>query len=440
MAHVPAANRKRHTLSTRTTHEAAGYEAPLVSAAPAQEQEAIRDQVFGTQNFMEGSVTLDKMRLQDEFGSTVLGPSGFEGSWEDTISTGIYNGSFADNDASPANALPAGRTSYVPYWTIVYGGTATATSSIGGISIFLDAASETFKITSDRINVRQSMFYRILLTERFATANAITRTIKVNRYRNGTLDDTLTLDTYADPGSIESVPTINDCGAFETSYFPDEIFNTTTEIDIEITYTWVSGATSTVAVGLYEVMLVPTDLPSGVSWREHLPTNPRTGGRFYHPQFQRWYVYTGAEWLSEQVFDYDMPISPVAPFPLTGTLNRALRGPVASKHSNDDIWIDRIEYRFFVNPGGSALSASHKWVGTFQKHPSANTSTTIGTSISIDSGSSNVWREDFDSGSVSALLNNGTTHYEWSVTWTMTGTPGTLVAYARVRYRLYLLP
>ena len=439
-SNVPAPTRDRHVTRERMTHEPAGYETPLVSAQPAQQQETQRDSLYGTQNLMEASVTLDKMRLQDEFGSTVLGPSGFTGSWEDTINNGIYNGAFNDNDVSPTGALPAGRTTYVPYWTVALGGTATATSLVGGIQIFLDAAAETFTITSDRIKLRQSMFYQVVVMDRISSTNQIQRTVSINRYARGAFVDNIIIDDYLETAGPEGNPVVRDCGEFPTSFFPDINYGETTEIEIIVKYTWVAGVVATEAVGLYEVVLRPAEHHANFAVSPRIPTDPITGGRYYHQSLQRWFVWTGAQWLSEATYSEIIPYSPVAAYPLTATFSRALRGPIPSLMGCDDIWIDRIEYFAFVNSGGTALSASHKWTATFNKHPAANTNTAIGSTYIIDSGSSAVWRKSDSEGLVSALLNNGTQHYEWSVSWTMTGTPGTLVAYARVWYRLYLAP
>jgi hypothetical protein len=88
---------------------------------------------------------------------------------------------------------------------------------------------------------------------------------------------------------------------------------------------------------------------------------------------------------------------------------------------------------FFVS-GGTALGASHKWVGQLSKVPTGNTDTSVGSAVNIDSGASSVWRES--SQVIDALLNNGTIHYEFGGTWTKTGTPGNLFVYTNLTYRI----
>jgi len=96
-----------------------------------------------------------------------------------------------------------------------------------------------------------------------------------------------------------------------------------------------------------------------------------------------------------------------------------------------DIWIIDLETTFDVS-GGTALSGSHKWVGTFEKIDASNTSTTVVT-VTIDSGSSSVWRKDKQT--IGAAFDDAT-YYTFRTNWTKTGTPGQLYALANVAYRL----
>ena len=99
---------------------------------------------------------------------------------------------------------------------------------------------------------------------------------------------------------------------------------------------------------------------------------------------------------------------------------------------------DRKEFGEFawikVHPmfgGGSALSASHKWVGDMHKRDSAASNTTLSTTT-IDSGSSGAFRTN--SQTINALLS--ATYFWLSTTWTKTGTPGNLLSQSYLTYRI----
>lgn len=99
-----------------------------------------------------------------------------------------------------------------------------------------------------------------------------------------------------------------------------------------------------------------------------------------------------------------------------------------------DYWLETVRVSVFVGGGGSALSASHKWVGVLQKTQQDSATNTTLTTINLDSGSSAVWR-DFEV-TLDVLLNNGTIHDSMQFVWTKTGTPGTLTTALTLVYRL----
>jgi len=84
--------------------------------------------ITGTE-ILDGSITTPKLAtgaitLVDEWGQSVLTPSGFTGSWSEFISDGLYNSRFS---ASVAGVLADGRTENLPYWTVSRTGSPTVT-------------------------------------------------------------------------------------------------------------------------------------------------------------------------------------------------------------------------------------------------------------------------------------------------------------------------
>lgn len=115
----------------------------------------------------------------------------------------------------------------------------------------------------------------------------------------------------------------------------------------------------------------------------------------------------------------------------TVTQSGALRCAVPGLSGGSDLWLLSTTLEFYVN-GGTALSGSHSWIGTLDKVVAAGTETTIAT-FTINSGSSSVFRSDDQA--IGALLNNGTTHFIFTVDWTKTGTPGNLLHWATLTYQ-----
>lgn len=159
------------------------------------------------------------------------------------------------------------------------------------------------------------------------------------------------------------------------------------------------------------------------------PGSPATGSRYFRTDRGIEYYYDGTRWLSVQVFNDAIPeVSNIAfPYAATALGAERLLVPYAGTY---DLWLVEVQVAFFVL-GGTALSASHKWVSVFQKLVAAGTATTIAT-VNIDSGASSVWRTSVTA--IGALL--GTTHFTFSVDHTKTGTPGNLYTVPRIIYRL----
>ena len=160
-----------------------------------------------------------------------------------------------------------------------------------------------------------------------------------------------------------------------------------------------------------------------------------TGDRYWRTDLGMEFYYDGTRWLSTSLYHltnsfHNISSTGVYASP-TGTLN-SLRMPVPALAGGSDLWLEDLNTHFIIN-AGTALSGSHKWVGTFYKRPTGNTNTTLIT-ITIDSGSINVWRTDAQA--VNALINNGTIHYSVGCLWTITGTPGSIEAHFDLTYRI----
>lgn len=162
------------------------------------------------------------------------------------------------------------------------------------------------------------------------------------------------------------------------------------------------------------------------------PGSPAADDMFYRTDLDMWFFYDGTRWLSTTLYHATLPASTLdmgtAGIAASGSAQNRTHVPPPSGGSNIYI-VDHI-IDFFVN-GGTALGASHKWVGTFDKVDTSNVATTIVTD-NIDSGSSSVWRQTVDS--VNALL--GTTSFVLQSSWTKTGTPGNLLVYEGYTYRI----
>jgi hypothetical protein len=117
---------------------------------------------------------------------------------------------------------------------------------------------------------------------------------------------------------------------------------------------------------------------------------------------------------------------------ISATTSGTGRAHVPAILGASDIWLVGHKSAVFINSGGTALSASHKWVGTLVGLDAAGSSTGTVSTISYDSGSSNVFREQYNA--IAAVKAAGTIAYQMD--WTKTGTPGNFaqgdVLYTRI--------
>lgn len=177
-------------------------------------------------------------------------------------------------------------------------------------------------------------------------------------------------------------------------------------------------------VRLYEVNHASGIVDTGTAF----PASPATNARFFRSDRGIEYYYDGTRWLSVQVFTDALPQGDVGvlPYSVTAAVAERISCPYAGTH---DLWLVELQSSFFVN-GGTALSGSHKWVSVLTKTAGA-VPTAIATQ-NIDSGASSTWRVAVVS--IGALL--GTTHSNFHISHTKTGTPGDLYSLLRIVYRL----
>jgi len=149
------------------------------------------------------------------------------------------------------------------------------------------------------------------------------------------------------------------------------------------------------------------------------PASPATNDLFYRTDLAMWFFYDATRWnctckhLGQYMYDGTMPLS------ASGSARLGLVGFAGSGLNL------LILYTSFYVAGGTALSASHKWVGTVGGGGGG------GTVITIDSGASDTWRSAETT--IAALLG---TNLLSQIDWVKTGTPGTLYALSTISYRI----
>jgi hypothetical protein len=165
------------------------------------------------------------------------------------------------------------------------------------------------------------------------------------------------------------------------------------------------------------------------------PGSPSTGDRYWRTDLEMEFFYDGTRWLSTTLHNITIALHNVTDVKqnFSATTSAANRGPAPALSGGSDIWLEEWIVGFTVT-GGTALGASHKWVGDLIAIQDGTASTTSIEFVNIDSGSSGVFRRSVVT--IAALMNNGTAHDLLQVNWTKTGTPGTLQGYHEVTYRI----
>jgi hypothetical protein len=167
------------------------------------------------------------------------------------------------------------------------------------------------------------------------------------------------------------------------------------------------------------------------------PGSPADNDLFYRTDLDMLFFYNGTRWLSEQLFTMQMPI-----WAASGTWTVSISATQAAVQNANpnlgigtDVWLEKFIWTPFIASGGTALSASHKWVADLVKLDTGNASTSVVTA-SLDSGASNAWRPL--TASIGALLGTVASFPAMRVDITKTGTPGnlTLTSPSIVTYRI----
>jgi hypothetical protein len=129
--------------------------------------------------------------LQDEFGKTVLGASGFSGSWYDFVRVGLYNARFLQG--SGLTGIAVGRTAAMPYWTLAktVGSPTLDHVANDGLRINWAAVNNAVTALSDKVPCLPERKYQVPLTIKTASVTLITLSCDVFWYKaDGTASST----------------------------------------------------------------------------------------------------------------------------------------------------------------------------------------------------------------------------------------------------------
>lgn len=158
------------------------------------------------------------------------------------------------------------------------------------------------------------------------------------------------------------------------------------------------------------------------------PASKLTGDRYYRTDLNGVWYWDGSQWLSEFPHEMPFPLATAVPISATGVLHRMIM-PAALGGS--DVYLAVVLTSIYV-VGGTALSASHKWVGTVNKANTAGSSS-LGT-ITVDSGATDQWRPAATV-TINAAAGIGSGYVALEINWVKTGTPGNLYANCSLAYR-----
>lgn len=161
------------------------------------------------------------------------------------------------------------------------------------------------------------------------------------------------------------------------------------------------------------------------------PTPAASNDVYLRTDLGMWFQYDGTRWQCACPHTQVLREVTGASDTVSATTAKHHQGPIPSFQGGSDIRISGIVTRFTIG-SGTALGASHKWVGTFGKNDTTPSDTTIAT-INIDSGANLTWR--VIETTVAADL-GGSNFMRWWTTWTKTGTPGNMSVHQEVTYRI----
>lgn len=401
-----------------------------------------------------------KLFLQDAFGASVLGAAGFSGDWATFIATGLYNGQFL---SGVVGTIANGRTVALPYWTTsdVAGTPTLAFLSGGGVKLSPGALNDKKRLVSDSVPVRPKTYYYMPYT------------VSANATGGAAMKLTLTIEWYKADGSASATATTL-FGTFSTSSaaFPisggnvapkkspeDAVF---AKVRLEVSEETAHNAANYMTLWSSGLILPPPATLDTLSYTfaglnvtdgtgvttlsgdgrvttggTSFPVAASDNDQFYRTDLDAWFFYNSSltRWLSTTL--YQLPISGAqraTGMPIAATVAANWLAATPPLEGGSDIWLSHADVAFMVNSGGTALGASHKWVGNLAKAVDASTTETSVATFNIASGTSGVWRGL--SVAIDAVMNGGTTHRMFTLSWTKTGTPGTLYVEGIVTYRI----
>lgn len=435
-----------------------------------------------------GTVTIDStgititegvLTFEDNYGVTALDGGGFGATWRRFITAGIYNSDFAGLPPTAANNID-NSANILPSWTwtdasgthVKAKSTADASAGSGRVLRFTvtagAAGDEAYIEQSIPINSARSRSFTYRATCYFFNES----------HSASNLEAYINHQYLQDDGTTTTGASSENAYIFDSSTPVDAVSSSGTTAPSDAYYLRIrvgvrrgaaaNGTTGTIdvsevrlVIGTAELYLTdasdPTLSPGRIRqdngrmviWpalgggavviggrlangSNTFPGSPATDDLFYRTDFGMWFYYDGTRWLSATIYHMVIDVNG-GTLPISAT-NTGLARSIAPLLSGgaSDIYLLTHYVSFFVS-GGTALGASHKWIGLLKKEHGASVQTTVDT-VNIDSGASDTWRTY--GGSVNALMNNGTTEAELSLGWTKTGTPGNLYVVAAISYRL----
>lgn len=370
-------------------------------------------------NHAGGNVIIDStgIYIKDEFSTTGLTTAGFSGNWQNFLSQGLYNGSF---QYGIAGTIALGRTVSLPYWTLTRSGSGTMTYTAPGstgnglVSNNFSALSDTLTLTSDIVTCEPRTNYLVNVAYSYnTTAGTTTLTCYVDFYKN----DGVTLAASRN----YQVAAINVASVGGLSWtHSEDLVSTDESYYMKVRLEWAEAGTHNAAnrISCWGLIVQRHALEPALTGAS-FPSPASVGDRFFRVDIGDhglWFIYNGTYWLSEHLFTAQgIPEDNALPWTAT---TKNMRFQIESFGATD-AWIEEAWIEFFV-VGGTALSASHKWVGSSLF------------AYNIDSGVSSAWR----TGNVAIDALASGFPRPWQQNWAKTGTPGNLYLYITITYRL----
>src|SRR3990167_2731277 len=432
------------------------------------------------------TITDGALTFEDEFGATALDGGGFGPTWRRYITSGVYNSDFAALPPTPGSNIN-NSTNILPSWswTVVSGSAISVKSNADGSAP--SGRSLTFTMASGAANdeayIQQIVPINGSIAQTYiyfpsVTAYSQTGSNSIGIYLEGRYLEADGTTTVGPSGSL--LKTLNEIGAgpltFQavlnggTGSMPSTAYYLRLRVGMHRNGA-ATGATGTVKItevtvaGDDEFVVIPDATTPDSSWGlisldssilnigvagtsspavrlyaagasakiglwglivavdTSFPSSPATNDLYYRTDLDQWFYYDGTRWLSVTLYTDAIGVTLGSlPIAASTTIHQMALPRMAASSS----WLESFYSSFYVT-GGTALSASHKWVLTLVGWPS-NTLLATG---NINSGASDVWREI-----TAVTINTVSSDYLVQMTSTKTGTPGDLQALPRLQHRL----